>query len=286
MERLCDLYFELSNEERLGILYRLGEGGLNVTGVARELGMTTQECSRHLSRLSGAGLVERSPEGLYGLTQYGRLSLRLVPGQRFVSEHWEYFNSHSLDGLPPEFVCRIGELEGSDPVSDVMVTFSLVESLFKGAEEYVWMIHDQYLLNILPLGVEALRRGVEFRSLEPLKKAPGRSLDYARPQYVGEEDEEYFLGAWLDGRIGARFSEAIGVYLYVSEKEAVVAFPLMDGSFDYLGFASGDETVLGFCRDLFEFFWGRGKEPSRERVEEAHERRRAYHREMKSEEFK
>ena len=53
----------------------------------------------------------------------------------------------------------------------------------------------------------------------------------------------------------------------------------MDGSFDYLGFASRDEAVLGFCRGLFEFFWGRGEEPSRERVEEAHERRRAYHRE-------
>lgn len=282
MERLCDLYFELSNEERLWILYRLREGGLNVTGVARGLGMTTQECSRHLSRLSDAGLVMRSPEGLYVLTQYGRLSLRLVPGQKFVSEHREYFNSHSLDGLPPEYVCRIGELEGSDLVSDVMVTFSRLESLFNEAEEYIWMIHDQYLLNILPLGVEALKRGVEFRSLEPVKKAPGRSLDYARPQYVGEEDEKYFLGAWLDGRIGARFSDDISVYLYVSEKEAIVAFPLMDGSFDYLGFASRDEAVLGFCRGLFEFFWGRGEVPSRERVEEVYEKRRVYHRERKT----
>lgn len=277
MKRLCDLYFELSNEERLRILYRLGEGGLNVTGVARKLEMTTQECSRHLSRLSDARLVERSPEGLYGLTLYGKFYLRLVPGQRFIAKHREYFNSHSLDGLPPKFVCRIGELEGSDPVSNIMVTFSLVESLFKGAEEFIWMVHDQYLLNILPLGVEALKRGVEFRSLEPVKKAPGRRLDYARPQYVGVEDEEYFRRAWLDGRIGARFSNAIGVYLYVSEKEAIVAFPLADGSFDYLGFASNDEAMLGFCRDLFEFFWGSGEEPSREKVEEAHERRRAYH---------
>ena len=42
--------------------------------------------------------------------------------------------------------------------------------------------------------------------------------------------------------------------------------------------------VLGFCRGLFEYFWGRGEVLSRERVEEAHERRRAYHRERKTKE--
>ena len=44
--------------------------------------------------------------------------------------------------------------------------------------------------------------------------------------------------------------------------------------------------VLGFWRGLFGFFWGRVEGPSWERVEEAHERRRAYHREIKSEESK
>ena len=282
LERLCDLYFELSNEDRLGILHRLEEGDKNVTGIARELGITTQECSRHMSRLSEAKLVERDPEGLYGLTQYGRLSLRLIPGQLFVAEHRDYFNSHTLEKLPSEFVCRIGELRGSDLISDVMVTFSAVESVFKNAEEHAWMIHDQYLLNILPLGVEALRRGVKIRSIDPLKREPQRRLERGRPYYVGEDDEEFFLKAWLDGRIEARFLEEIDIYLYTSEKEAVVAFPLGDGSFDYLGFASADQAVQGYFRDLFEFYWERGEEATRERVDEVHERRRAYHRERKT----
>jgi len=159
MERLCDLYFELSNEDRLAILHKLEEDSMNVTGMARGLGITTQECSRHLSRLSDAGLVERNPGGFYGLTPYGKSSLRLIPAQRFIAEHKDYFNAHTLERLPLEFLSRIGELQGSNPTENVMVTFGLLESLFKNAEEHVSMIHDQYLLSILPLGVEALKRG-------------------------------------------------------------------------------------------------------------------------------
>lgn len=41
MERLCDFYFELSNDDRLVILYKLGEDKMNVTRIARELEITT-----------------------------------------------------------------------------------------------------------------------------------------------------------------------------------------------------------------------------------------------------
>jgi hypothetical protein len=54
----------------------------------------------------------------------------------------------TLMALPQEFVYRIGELKRSDIVSDVMITFSLVESLFKGAYEFVLMIHYQYLVDM------------------------------------------------------------------------------------------------------------------------------------------
>jgi hypothetical protein len=45
MEQLCDLYFELSNEDRLSILHKLEDDGMNVTGMARELGITTQDAA-------------------------------------------------------------------------------------------------------------------------------------------------------------------------------------------------------------------------------------------------
>ena len=278
MERLCELYFEVSNEDRLGILYGLEKEGNNVTGIAREHDLTTQECSRHLSRLLEAGLVERDPEGYYGLSQYGRSFMRLIPGQRFLAEYSEYFRTHSLDWLPTEFVSRIGELHESETTENVMVTFSNVESIFREAEVFMRIIHDQYLPSVLPLSIEALKRGVKFTSLELKKKKPGRNLNPIRPDYISEEDEDYFIQAWLDGLIKPRFSETVKVFLYITEKEALLAFPLVDGSFDYLGFSSKDPMMREYCLDLFDYYWERGEDPPREGVEEHHELRKAIHR--------
>ncbi len=280
MERLYDLYFELSNENRFEILKRLIEGGgMNVTGLSRGLGLTTQECSRHLSRLVEAMLVDRDQDGLYLLTNYGRSSLRLIPSQQFLSDHREYFNAHTLRKLPQEFVSRIGELKKSDLTKNVMHSFSIVESIFKNAKDQVSMIHDQYLLSILPLGVEALKRGVRLRSLEPRKKEPRRNLNPARPAYISEEDEDYLLKSWLKGNLDSRFSEAIDVFLYVSEKEALVAFPIASGAFDYIGFHSVDKVVLRYCGELFDHYFVGGEVPNRQKIEEYHERRKAFHRE-------
>ena len=281
MERLCDLYFELSNEDRLKILYKLGESNLNMSALARELEMSTQECSRHTSRLSDALLVEKEPEGFYRLTNYGRSILRLVPGQQFIAEHRDYFNAHTLETLPSEFVSRVGELQESSLTPSVVVTFNLIESLFENAKEYVWVMHDRYLMNILPLSADALRRGVKFRTLDTPPKEPDRGIDPARPSYITEADEELFVEAWQDGKIDARNYETIDIFLYVSEREAVIAFPLGNGSFDYLGFYSGDQAMLRYCRDLFDFYYEKGDVPSGDLVYEQHEKRMGYYAEKK-----
>ncbi|UCD45698.1 MAG: winged helix-turn-helix transcriptional regulator [Candidatus Bathyarchaeota archaeon] len=66
MEKLQSVYFELSNEDRLSMLQKLLEGRMNVTTLSREIDLSTQECSRHLSRLSEAELVSRDHKERYG----------------------------------------------------------------------------------------------------------------------------------------------------------------------------------------------------------------------------
>jgi len=278
LEHLLDLYFELSNEDRVKILRLLERGPANLTAMTRTLGTANQECSRHLSRLSERGLVEKRGDGSYSLTAYGGLTLRLIAGQLFAAGHRDYFKAHTLRRVPDRFVSRMGELQGSRFTEDVWVTFKKVESIFSGAEDYVYMIHDQYLLDILPLGVEALRRGVRLRSIDPLSREPGRRLDGERPHYIGEEDEEYLVKSWEEGRVDARLMSSIDAFLYVSERESVLAFPLLDGSFDYVGFASTDEDMRTFCLDLFNHYWTMGLEPTKERVQETYFARRSLHR--------
>jgi predicted transcriptional regulator len=281
MERLGDLYFELSNEDRLDILHRLREAPMNVTRLAREIEITTQECSRHMARLSEALLVARDPEGAYALTPYGRLSLKLISGQSFVAEHRDYFNSHSLEVHPREMVARIGELGEGKPTGNVMVTFSLVEKIMKESEEYILMIHDQYLLTILPLCVSVMKRGVKLRSVELESRGDRRNLNPERPGYISEEDEDFFMKAWKEELGLSRFIEEIDLFLYATEKEAIIAFPLASGGFDYLGFSSTDPTFIKYCVDFFNHYFELGKPPSRERVLSVYETRKAIHEERK-----
>jgi len=280
MERLCDLYFELSNEERLKILHHLREKNMNITSLAQKIDTTTQECSRHISRLADFRLIQKNADRTYSLTPYGKLTLRLISGHQFSSIHQEYFNTHSLDDFPYRFVSRIHELDQSRFTQDLWVTFSLLENLFKEAEEYIWMIHDQYLLSILPLGVEALKRGVRFRSIDPMSKEENRRLDPERPDYVTEEDEKYLLQTWKEGNLEIRLSETIKVFLYVSEKKAIVAFPLIDGTFDYTGFITDHPEGLRLCQDIFEYYWSQGHPPTQEKVLESHKTRLQYQREL------
>jgi predicted transcriptional regulator len=284
LERLCDIFFELSNEDRLQILFKLQEGHMKVTTLSRELEITTQECSRHMARLSEANLVEKDPEGFFNLTQYGRASLKLIPGWSFISKHSDYFNTHTMEKLPSELACRIGELQKSDPTEDVMVTFHIVESLVKNAEEYIWLMHDQYLLNTLPLLRKRLENGVKFRTFEPQTKEPRRSLDPMRPHYIDEDDEHFFMKVWESGQVSTRFSDDIDAFLYVSEKEAVIAFPLGDGSFDYTGFYSKEPSMRGFCRDLFDSYWENGVPLTRERGLRVLDNRKRYYQERKTDE--
>jgi predicted transcriptional regulator len=284
MERLCDIFFELSNEDRLDILFKLQKNRMKVTTLSQELDITTQECSRHIARLSEVSMVEKDTEGFFNLTNYGRVSLRLIPSWRFISEHSDYFNTHTLEKFPTQLVCRIGELHKSDPTENVMVTFHIVESLIVDAEEYIWLMHDQYLLNTLPLLREKLEKGVKFRTFEPLTKEPRKSLDPMRPHYIEEDDELFFMKAWESGKVSTRFSDDIEAFLYVSEKEAIIAFPLNEGSFDYIGFHSKEPSMLRFCRDLFDFYWEKGVPLTQERGMRVLELRKKYYQERKADE--
>jgi len=253
LEHLCDLLFEVSNEDRLRMLRRLEEGAMNVTGLSRGLGLTTQEVSRHISRLGETGLVKKATDGQYSLTSLGRLTLRQIEGLEFTSRHNKYFINHTVEDLLASFVYRIGELEGSSRVDDVMVVFNNVERMIREAEEYVWRLTDRYLMMALPELEAATDRGVEFR----LMKSKGFEFP---PDWPGPG--KILAKARADGVFKLRESDAARVFIAMSEKEvAALAFPTTEGRFDYFGFASKDEGTHRWCSDVFQYYWDRAQAP-------------------------
>jgi predicted transcriptional regulator len=255
MESLCDLLFEVSNEERMRILHRLEEGGMTITSLSRALDITTQEASRHVSRLGEVGLTVRDPEGHHSLTPYGRLTLRQIRGVEFTSLHRDYFKAHTLAALPTEYVGRIGELAGSALTENVMVTIHSIEETIQEAEEYLLNINVPYIASAFPLIRESIERGVKARFLH--------TRDLVLPEIMRDDRDQTFSDQILakarrSGIYEERLIDEIDLVLYMSERRvAVVTFPQEDGDFDFLGFTSTDEAVHRWCSDVFQHYWER-----------------------------
>ena len=253
MENLCDLLFEVSNKDRLQILLQLDEEAINVSGLSRGLGLTTQESSRHLARLGVVNLTRKDADGLHHITAYGRLVVRQLQGIWFTSRHKDYFASHTLDRIPQEFLSRLGELADCNHLDDTMVSLYNIEKMVREAEEHVWSINFPVPVSVFPRLREAFERGVKGRLIAP--------KDFiVHPIVKGGlkgEDRKAMERASATGLLEQRFIERMDLILWISEKEAaLVSFPKPDGSFDLLGFASSNERTLTLARDLFLHYWG------------------------------
>jgi len=256
LENLCDLLFELSNEDRLRILHQLNKKAMNVTNLSKALGLTTQESSRHLSRLGEVGLTKKDVNGLHHISPYGKLILKQLPGLKFTSQHRDYFTTHSLEHLPIEFVNRLGALADSTYTDDIMVAFHNTETMIQEAKEYIWVITDQYIMSTIPLFSKAFERRVKVKTIDPKRWVPPPKLK----EGIRAEDAQAVWQARTTGFIKEKMLERLDIYLYMSEKEvATLAFPTLDGRFDYLGFTSTDERMHKWCSDLFQHYWERAE---------------------------
>ena len=254
MERLCSLFFELSNEDRLRRILTLMDEPLKLTHIAKKLDLTAQECSRQLSRLTNIDLVTKDPDGAFMLQSYGRHAFRLFPGFQFLTEHVEYFNRHSLTGLPEKFMGRIGELRGCEPVTEIMGTMANIERMIRESEEYFVFITKETLAtaHAINLSREALDRGIIERGIE--------LTSYVRPddivKGVPKETWDATHVHRTNGLLKNRYLEEIDVTIYMNEKEvAILAFPDEQGGFDYLGFTSEDQKIHDWCLELFNHYW-------------------------------
>ena len=245
-----DILFEVSNEDRHGILLQLEEETTNLTQLSKKLGLSLPETSRHVSRLCDVGLTRKDTEGLYHLTTYGRLLLKQFRELEFTAKHREYFTSHITAGIPSEFLKRIGDLSESAYTDNIPEFFHRIENIIKQAEEYVWLLVDQFPMNHLSLIVEAIDRGVQFRFLEPRNRVLDPDLEA-----MAAEESDAIVRRKITPLVEQRMIDEVNVFMYLSEKGCVFAFPTLKGENEYKGFISTDETSLKFCRELIQHYW-------------------------------
>ena len=241
-EGIEGLLYELSSESRLGILRELNEQNLTMTGVASKLDLTTTEASRQLMRLSDALLAQKQPDGTFSVTYYGRLVLYFCFHLEFVSKHKEYFFTHDVWGLPTQFLSRLSELSGSTLGMDVMENINTVDRMARGAEEFIWRGGIEQPINIDSILAELVPRGVVCKSIFLERFLPKESP----PPEVARGSE-------------IRIVDSLPVNILMTEKWAGLSFCLVGGRADYAGFRGEDPVFLNFVKDLFLYYWEKGK---------------------------
>ncbi len=239
-EGIEKLFFELASESRLSILHELQTENLKMQEIARRLDVTATEAFRQLERLSAALLVQRQPDGTFAIAEYGKLVLQLSSSLEFVSKHRDYFSIHDLMRLPVQFVNRLGELSQANLVMDTIENLNKSERAFKEAEEYGWGIAEGTVPeHMSPVMNERIQKGVKLRFLLPENRFPAPTVIARNVEVRGISD--------------------LPAIVVLTEKEGGICFRQVGGRVDYAGFFGKDPTFLNWVKDLFLYYWDKGK---------------------------
>jgi len=249
LDNYASLLFELASDDRLNILSLLKKTPLKLSHISAKLDFTVQETSRNVTRLSDAKLITKDVDGAFHLTPYGEETLNLLSGFGFLFKNREYFTTHTLQLLPPQFRNSIGMLEHAEFVNDVMLTFHNVEMMIANAEEFIWILTDQVLASTIPYLVQAVQRGAEFHLLMQKTYNPTQSIrDIV--------NNPIFATTVRTGKLETKFLDKIDAFLCLSEREvAAIAFPNTQAKLDYTAFKSKNAHAIEWTKALYTHYW-------------------------------
>ncbi len=83
-----------------------------------------------------------------------------------------------------------------------------------------------------------------------------REIDY---RSILQTDRVAVTDIPLLGGVTRRFLPNVGVFILVTEKEAMFGAPYLNGSIDYCSFLGSGPDFRSWCRELFLHFWEEAK---------------------------
>jgi predicted transcriptional regulator len=234
------LFFELASESRLSILRELQIENLKMQEIARRLNVTATEAFRQLERLSAALLVKKQSDGTFALAEYGKMVLQLSSSLDFVSKYKNYFSTHDVMRLPLQLVNRLGELSQASLGMDTIENLNRAERAFIEAEEFGWGIAEGTIpVQMSPIMLERSQKGLKLKFLLPENRLPTATAIVKNVEVKGISE--------------------VPAIVVLTEKEGAVCFRQLEGRVDYAGFFGKDPTFLNWVKDLFLYYWDKGK---------------------------
>jgi len=234
------LLFELASDERLFLLECIEEKPRRLSDISKELRITTPEVYRQLNRLVARRIVNKTPDGLYGITSYGRLILHSLNVFKFLTKHREFILSHDLLVIPLEFIRRLGELNECEMVKGVYRIITVQEKYMEETESRLWTMSRQIFHRVFPV----------------LEKLSGKSVDIRiiLPKSIVETQ----LFKKLESRYSRfiRFLDEVDLVVGVLDRVGGICFPSLDGKID-LTYMIGctDPASYRWLTDLYSHYW-------------------------------
>jgi predicted transcriptional regulator len=236
------LFFDLASESRIDIIRELKEQNLKNSELGGKLDLTATEAFRQLQHLTEALIIQRLPDGTYTITNYGKMTLQLLQSLEFTFEHKAYFLNHDVWRLPYQFVNRIGELSRSRLCMDTIENMNRAGHMFSEAETHAWAMGEKVLESLGPAMASPISKGVKFRFmgceclLPNINRVPGETQ-----------------------HIELRTLTDVPITIVCTEKEASICLPSTEGRMDYAAFYGKDQTFVNWARELFLYYWDKGK---------------------------
>jgi predicted transcriptional regulator len=243
---LSGLLFEIASDERLGILRAVARSPLRHTEIARRLSLTGSETTRHLNRLTGAGLIARDLEGRYGGTPLAEALQLGLPFWEFLAMHRRYLATHRVTLVPTPFVERLGELRSGSFIEGTYPVVAAQEQALRRVERQIWVVTEQRFEQAIPILRDKASRGMDVRVVRSQPRLE-------QEQREGRDIRRNFL---------LRTLPEVNVFLAVLDDQAGLCLPTRDGTVDMSTMLLvTDPEGYGWSRDLFLNLWDRAKAP-------------------------
>ncbi|MHA1971896.1 MAG: ArsR family transcriptional regulator [Candidatus Hodarchaeales archaeon] len=231
---------EISNPVRLEILQKLYNSPVKFTDLAKEIGISNSEVSRHLTRLTEQGFVEKElGTRNFKLAPLGKIVTTLFLPVQFVLEHADYFRTHDLD-LPISFLRDLDSLSESSFIKGTGNVMLKIQKLIEGADNEIWIMTDQQF----PFG------------------KPGLDMSYLVTQKLvelGKEVKVEDLNRSSRVVILAKISLAL---IVIDSNKGMVFFSDLQGNPDYSsGFYVDEKDLEGveYIKRIWSFYWDKGE---------------------------
>ena len=248
-------FIELSNSQRLQIINALKNCSMNLTLLAKHLGITMQEAHRNFNRLMDAGIVSRDSNGSYSLTTFGNTITTQIPSINFLSKNKNYFSDHYFGNLPMKFIQRIGSLDDSKFIQGLVAVIEEIKEMYRHSNEYIYGMIPQVPLDLIEVAAKiVMERKIKFNYILPKNGViPKKGKDFL--------NEINYPELLKSGLVERKMIDDVKVSVVLNEKKALLMFPSIKGETDMNGAFSNsidrenNKLFHEWCLDYFRYSW-------------------------------